>query len=48
MEFKNEHYPEHNFYLHLISNVEKFDCLNSLEHNDNVLILNPDYVKLFF
>lgn len=45
MEFINEYHPEYKFYLHLVSNIENFDYLSSLEHNDNILILNPDYVK---
>ncbi len=47
MEFYNENFKEYKFYLHLISNVGDSQFLHEIENNDDLLILNPDYVRLY-
>lgn len=46
MEFIVESYLDYKFDLSLITNIENMQYLQELEKNDNIVILNPDYVKI--
>jgi hypothetical protein len=44
MEFVDEFYLGNKFSISLISEIQNFDVLLDLEKNENIVILNPDYV----
>jgi hypothetical protein len=44
MEHINENFSQHKFSIHLIMNIENNEKLSELYNDDNVVILNTDYV----
>jgi hypothetical protein len=48
MEIYNENFKEYKFNLHLISDIGDSEFLHGLENNDDILILNPDFVRISF
>jgi len=47
MEIYNENFIEYKFNLHLISYIRDSEFLHGLDNNDDILILNPDYVRKY-
>jgi hypothetical protein len=45
MEFIVENFLDYKFDLCFMTNIENIHYLHELEKKDNVVILNPDYVK---
>ena len=46
MEFVIDNFPEKKFNLVLLTNIQNFDYLEQLEIRDDVVILNPDFVRI--
>jgi hypothetical protein len=46
MDFINDNYPEYTFSLRLIAGIKDLERLKQMEKDDNIVMLNPRYVKL--
>jgi hypothetical protein len=48
MDFTIENYPGYNFSIRLLASVNDLTKLKQLDANNNIVILNPQYVKTSF
>jgi hypothetical protein len=46
MDFIIDNYPEYNFSIRLKSDIKNLEKFKEIEKNENVIVLNPKYVKV--